>query len=50
MTKICDFPLVPCLWPDQKFEILFKTVVAGTVALNRITIIFKGSLWWIYQW
>ena len=40
MTKICDFSL-PYLWPDQKFDNLFMTVAAGTVALN---IIYKGLL------
>ena len=35
MTKISDFPL-PYLWPDQKFDILFITVAAGTIALNIV--------------
>jgi len=33
---------LPYLWPDQKFDTLFMTIVADTVALN---IIFKGLLW-----
>ena len=40
MTKICDF-FLPYLWLGQKFDVLFMTVVAGTVALN---IIYEG-LW-----
>ena len=32
---------LPYFWPDQKFDILFMTVRAGTVALN---IIYKGLM------
>lgn len=39
LLKICDFPNP--IWPDQKFEILFMAIAAGTVALNTI---FEGSL------
>ena len=43
MTKIYDFSL-RYFWPDQKFDPLFMSVAAGTVALN---IIFKGPLFMI---
>ena len=40
ITKICDFPY-PIYDRTKKFDILFMTVTADTVALN---IIFEGLL------
>ena len=34
MTKICEF-FLPYLWPDEKFDTLFLTVAADTVALHK---------------
>lgn len=38
------FYLVPYLWPDQKLDALFMTIVADTVALN---ILFEGLLFMV---
>ena len=35
---------LPSLWPDQKFDNLFTTIAADTVALN---IIFEGLLFMV---